>query len=164
MAEEKRYKVSLAQPKKAVVLRCPDLRLREPHKNFLKQELGLSGGDYFSLKRAGGAIALARPEEMGAEFRSVFTEIGMFLKLHGEIGHIIIINHEDCKKYDATIDREKSRPDPEKRDLLKAAKFLSRNFAGIQIGAYYARFADGKQEEVVFDTIFETDKAQSLRE
>ena len=164
MGNERRYKVNKGQEKKAIVLRCPDLRLPGPHKGFISEELGLQGGTYLSLKRAGGAIALARAEILPEEFRSLMSEISMFLELHPEIEYIIIINHEDCKKYDQVVDRKKApKENPERSDLLQAAKVLSSSFPRIQIGAYYAEFADKEQMYVYFETVFETDPKKSLR-
>ena len=166
----KTYKVSNKtsedenEPKKlAIVLRCPDLRFREPHKEFLFQELGLTGGSYFSLKRAGGAIALARPEQMGADFKSIVKEMNIFLKAHPEATHIIITNHEDCKRYDEALDRENSPKNPERKDLTKASINLTKQFAGMQIGAYYLKFVDETQKEVEVETVWETDPRKSLR-
>jgi hypothetical protein len=149
--------------KTAIILRCPDSRLLEAHKGFIRTELNIPPQGYFSLKRAGGAIALARHGKLPEDFRSILDEIRMFLELHPEITHIILINHEDCKKYTRTIDRKQFTGHPEREDLRQAAKFLEREFHGIQVGGYFARFNNKQQKEVYFETVYETDKKTSLR-
>ncbi|MCX6720948.1 MAG: hypothetical protein NTW11_04045 [Candidatus Staskawiczbacteria bacterium] len=159
----KSYKATKSPAKVAIILRCPDLRLIAAHKGFISEELDLAGRSYYSLKRAGGAIAFARASEMSDDFKSIFSEINMFLELHPEISYIIIINHQDCRKYDKVIDRATAPKDVERDDLLKAAHVLTGLFPHIQIGAYYAKFTDAEQTEVAFETVFENNPTTSLR-
>jgi hypothetical protein len=157
------YPVTEQEKKIAILLRCPDVRFPRPHNEFIKKELNLKAGTYYSLKRAGGVIALARPAQFPESFRSLIEEISLFVELHPEISHIIGINHEDCKKYSDSIDRNDCPPNPEREDLLAFAKLLTDMFPDLQIGAYYGRFKDETQKEAGFETIFETDPEKSLR-
>lgn len=164
MANERCYRVTKGSRKVAIVLRCPDHRLIAPHKRFTQTELGLgSGHDYHSLKRGGGAMALARAEENGEDFRSIISDISTFVDMSPDLTHIIIISHEDCRKYDKIIDRAKPQTHEERADLLRAVKILSDTFPHIQIGAYYARFKGKEQKTAYFETVFETNASTSLR-
>lgn len=161
MQRYRRYKVTEHKHKVAVILRCPDHRLIDPHKNFIRDELGLVGSDYFSLKRAGGARALARGEESPKVFADLFKEISMFVEKHPEIRYIILISHEDCRRYDK--ERKPLLPDLERRDLLVAAKIMAGMSSRVHVGAYFARFTDKMQKEAFFETVFETDSKSSRR-
>jgi hypothetical protein len=156
------YPVTISEKKTALVLRCPDVRFIGAHKGFINHELDFRGGNYYSLKRAGGVIALARPEEFPEEFVALQNEIRMFLKLHPEISHFIGINHDDCRRYDTLVSRSTST-DTEKQDLLRAAKTSSKLFHKLQFGMYCARFKDDTRQEIYFETVFETDPKNSLR-
>jgi hypothetical protein len=158
----KHYPTGEPSEQKVIVVRCPDLRFAKAQHRFVKEELGLKKG-YYTLSQAGGVIALARPSLLPGEFSSLFGQIKMFLDMHKEITHIVIINHEDCKKYSQEINRKKSEDNPEKKDLLVVADFLRLTFPGVQIGAYYARFTDEGHKEIVFETVFETNRATALK-
>jgi hypothetical protein len=149
-----------SERQKVIVVRCPDLRFAKAQHRFVKEELGLKNS-YYTLSQAGGVISLARPNLLPGEFSSLFGQIKMFLDMHQEITHIVIINHEDCKKYTQEL-KKKEEVSPEKRDLLTVVDFLRLSFPKVQIGAYYARFVDADRKEIVFETIFETNRGTAL--
>jgi hypothetical protein len=159
----KHYPANPNKPKTAIVISCPDLRFLTAKKRFCKEELEFNGREYYSLVQAGGAIALARAEALPDEFTTLFSQIHMFLQKHGDISHIILLNHEDCKKYDLVIGKKRSDAYLEREDLKKASEVLSNLFPEIQIGAYYAKFEDIERTEISFETVFETNSEKSLR-
>jgi hypothetical protein len=148
----KTYPVPQNKEFKAIIVRCPDGRFALAHKMFIDEELCLAGGQFVSLKSAGGAGGLARPEEMANEFWSLHGQIDMFVKHHPSIGIIVIFTHEDCRRYDGLADRKKET-EPEKNDLHKALRILARKFPKIKVRAFYARFSDSKQESIVFEEV-----------
>ena len=157
------YRVPPRKERRAVVLRCPDLRFIGAHRGFIRRELiGLKHQNYYSLKHAGGAIALARAQLLPEEFRAVISEISLFLELSPEITHIVVINHEDCRKYTNAL-RAACCGGIEREDLVNAAEMLTRTFPSLQVGAYHAKFRNEDRKTIYFETLFETDRAKSLR-
>jgi len=155
MSGEPRYAINELQDMIAVLLRCPDKRLPRAHKRFIAEELRFEGGSYFSLKRAGGPLSLARQKALPRHFRTLLHEIRMFVKMHPEMKYIVILSHEDCKGYDELVGKRKGK-NPERKDCLKAAKLLQELFPDKQIGAYHARFDAEDPKKVYFETVFET--------
>jgi len=165
MAKEKCYRVTRNSRKVALILRCPEFRLIGANKRFIRTELKLgTGRAYYSLKKPGGAMALARAEDFPEDFRSVMSDISMFVQLSPDLTHIVLMSHEDCRRYDAIVDRTKPQAHVERTDLLRAAKVLSDIFPHLQIGAYYCRFKGKKMGSAYFETVFETNKETALRQ
>lgn len=135
----------------AIVVRCVDRRFRKAHKEFIAGELGLQGEDFWPVKPPGGAGALARPSQMDAEFRSINADIEFFVQ-HSDIKYIILINHQDCRRYDKLVDRTACEH-PERQDLIVAHKLLSRKYQKIEISAYFARFTDETCSRIFFEVI-----------
>jgi len=152
-----KYPISKEPTKRTIIVRCPDVRFSIAFGAFIGQELHLNGGQYYSLKKAGGAVALARPDNLSSEFESLRTDIDMFIKEAG-VNTVIIINHQNCKKYDAVLKRKNPENEHEERDdLPKAVDLLHTLFSddNITICAYYAMFTDETQTEITFETIHE---------
>lgn len=147
----KTYPVNHLQAK-AIVVRCPDRRFRIAHREFIKEELGLNGEDFWPLKPAGGVAALARSTQMPSRFAALIEDIELFVG-HSPIHHIVLINHEDCRKYDSILDRRQSAPHPERDDLFSAVRLLSRKYPHIEISAYFARFTDESHTEIFFEAV-----------
>jgi hypothetical protein len=156
------YPTGESSGKKVIVLQCTDDRFAKPQHKFVKEELGLQT-HYYKLVRAGGALSIARRgmKKMKKHFISLLEEIDTLLK-HSEVTHLVIINHEDCKRYDDVIDRETEGSNAERDDLMDAALYLTGKYPKLQIGAYYAHFANKKRTKVMFTTIFESNKRLAL--
>ena len=151
------YRAVKADPK-AIIVRCFDRRFRGAHAEFIKEELSLSPEDFWPIKVAGGAGAISRQRQMPAEFETLTSHIDLSVS-HSKICHIILINHQDCRRYDSIVDRKNSPQEPEKQDLYKAIRLLSRKYPSVEISAYYAKFADEDQTMIFFEPV----KASSLQ-
>lgn len=151
---ERVYEAVNATPK-AIVIRCFDRRFRKAHKGFIRDELKLRGEDFWPIKRAGGIAALARPRQMKADFASLTSEIEFLVAHSPTVQHIILINHQDCKRYDKLVEREPKK-DPEREDLDLAIRLLERKYPKLEISAYYARFVDADRSLITFDAVKES--------
>lgn len=160
--EVPRYKVAHSRPKRAIILRCFDLRLPDANKGFIHGELDLNGYSYYSMKRAGGAISLARPELDPDSFRSIIGEVKLVLGHCPGITHFVSLGHEDCLRYRELLNGG-YKPHIECEDLLMAAARFATLFPQLQFGGYYGRFVGRAQSEISFDTVVETDPSTSLR-
>lgn len=140
-----------------IIVRCPDRRFRWAHRRFIEEELGLNPEDFWPLKPAGGAAALAMPTQMSDTFTSLIAEIELFVK-HSIIRHMVLMTHEDCRRMDGLIDRSQSGPHPERQCLTAGIRLLERKFPKIEISAYYARFNEDRTK-----IYFEAVKASSLQ-
>jgi len=160
--EVPRYKVANSLPKRAIILRCFDLRLPIASKGFIHGELDLNGYSYYSMKRAGGAISLARPGLDPDSFRSIIGEVKLILGHCPDITHFISLSHDDCLRYRELLAGD-YKPHVECEDVPLAAKNFTDIFPQLQFGGYHARFVGWAQTEISFDTIIETDPSTSLR-
>ncbi|MCX6720072.1 MAG: hypothetical protein NTV36_03125 [Candidatus Staskawiczbacteria bacterium] len=154
---ESRIYEAVATSAKAIVVRCPDRRFRIAHNLFIGEELGLTGNEFWPIKMAGGAGALARPDEMPHDFACIVGQIATFCS-HDPVEHIVLFTHQHCRHYSAI--RGKTGGNPERDDLEEAIRFLSEKYPYIETSAYFAAFTDDRQTHIFFETI----KECSLRE
>jgi hypothetical protein len=142
------YPVNMEKAR-AVVIRCSDRRFRVAHERFIKRYLKLEGKDFWPFKPLGGAAALARPTQMAARFAVVMEDIELAVS-RSPIEEIILINHEDCRRYDPF---RNGVLHPERQDLFAAAKLLARKFRSLKISAYFARFTEESDPQIVFEEV-----------
>lgn len=146
----------------ALVIHCSDPRFQKAFKEFINSELGLKDGDYVPLIVSGGTGPLSEPFKFPKEFKFMKERIEFFLGHFHKLRHIILINHEDCKYYEALkktlgnsfLSRAVDMIERQKVDLqavtLNLVKLLGPELHG---ELYYARFADELRKSVVFDRI-----------
>ena len=157
--ERKLYEVVVTVAK-AIIIRCPDRRFRRAHKLFITEDLGLAGEDFWPIKMAGGAGILARPDEMPHDFACLSGQIATFCA-HDPIRYIVLLGHEDCRRYDKI--RSAAGNSPEREDLYRAIDLVSGEYPNVEVSAYYATFSDQFRTHVFFDPIKECSLMKSLQ-
>lgn len=165
MSEEtsgkKTYECVHAEPK-AIVIHCSDPRFQKAFHEFINGELNLPDGTYIPFAISGGVAALSEPLKLPKEFKFIKDRIALFLNLFSSITRIVLINHEDCRHYDAMKDvigelflrHAPTMAERQQRDLLGVAKMLLNIFKpDLKLELYYARFLDPDRKQIVFEEI-----------
>jgi hypothetical protein len=147
-----------AKPR-AIVVSCIDPRFQEATDMFLEEELGLGHGTYVPFAVGGGVVGLANPFQRPKDAKFVRETIEFYVDHFSTIDRIILVNHEDCRKY-AEVSRVmplimrgvQNLMERQKIDLQNVGaiiqKFLSRP---LTIERYYARFANSERTQITFE-------------
>ena len=160
-ASPKIYSLVESQPK-ARVVHCSDPRFQRAFREFISDELQLRDGDYIPLVISGGVGSLSEPLKLPKEFKFMKERIQLFLDRFESITRIVLINHEDCRHYEALKDllgklflnRVAGMVERQKLDLSSVARSLIQLFdRKTALELYYAHFADADRKLVRFDRI-----------
>lgn len=135
---------------KTIVVHCLDPRFRLAHDLFINEELGLEEFDFLPIQIAGGAGVLARQKEMANCFWSVAGQLD-WLTSHLSINRIVLISHQECRRYDQLRRSGLAKNDAEKQDLAKALEIVSRAYH-TEVRAYFASFSENK-EKISFERV-----------
>jgi hypothetical protein len=155
------YRLAEARPQ-AMVVYCGDPRFQRAFREFIGNELHLQEGEYFPVVISGGVASLTEPMKLPKEFKFMKERIELILKLFGSIRRIILINHEDCRHYEAMKDSLGAiflqhfthMTERQIRDLTLVAKtVLGLGAPGLQVEMYYARIVKNGGATVQFDRI-----------
>jgi hypothetical protein len=158
----KTYDLIDAAPE-AIVVHCSDPRFQRAFAGFIKNELQLEEGKYIPLVVSGGIGSLSEPLKLPKEFLFMRERLRMFLDRFDSIKQIVLINHEDCRHYEALqnfigklfMQRFASMAERQRVDLKKVAKvLLDLSSARIETKLYYAKFADARKSKVVFEEVW----------
>jgi len=156
-----RYALVEARPL-AIVIHCSDPRFQKAFADFIRGELGLHDGEYIPLVVSGGVASLSEPLKLPKEFKFMKERIELFLERFDTIRRIILINHEDCRHYEALKDllgriflqRMEHISEKQRSDLKTVARTLLGLAApGIGLEMYYARLGGVASKEVVFEKL-----------
>jgi hypothetical protein len=156
------YDLIAAAPE-AIVVHCSDPRFQSAFAGFIKNELHLEEGRYIPLVVSGGVGSLSEPLKLPKEFRFMKERIRMFLERFDSIEQIVLINHEDCRHYEALqnfigklfMQHFANMAERQRVDLKKVAKvLLDLASSRIETKLYYARFADASKSKVVFEEVW----------
>lgn len=129
---------------RTIVVHCLDSRFKLAHDLFIKEELRLETFDFLAIPIAGGAGVLARQKEMPNCFWSVIGQLDLFTR-KTEIDCIILISHQDCRRYDELRETGQAGDDAERQDLVKALEMVSRAYH-VKVRAYYATFSENDKK------------------
>ena len=158
----KTYDLIDAAPE-AIVVHCSDPRFQSAFAGFIKNELHLEDGRYIPLVVSGGVGSLSEPLKLPKEFRFMKERIRMFLDRFDSIKQIVLINHEDCRHYEALqnfigklfTQHFANMAERQRVDLKKVAKvLLDLASSRIETKMYYAKFADASKSKVVFEEVW----------
>jgi len=124
-------------PPEALVIHCSDPRFQTAFRRFVTEELGLR--NYAPLVIGGSVHAFGSQQFLPKNFKVLWEQIKFFIKEAG-IKQVIIINHDDCKWYQAmsSFYSRIKLPLKGKADLATAVKTLLADFAGIQVRSFWA--------------------------
>jgi len=145
-----------------LVIFCPDPRFQEATDKFIGDDLGLKPGEYVRLPFAGGVASLSEPMRLPKDFKYVWDSCKFFVEHSPSIQRVVLINHEDCRKYAAMHGKVNlllrqatgNMSDRQKRDLEEAlrlfAKVVGRN---LSIDLYYASYANPEHTQISIDKL-----------
>lgn len=155
------YRLAESRPQ-AIVVYCGDPRFQRAIREFIANELHLQDEEYFPLVVSGGVASLSEPMKLPKEFKFMKERIELILKLFGSIRRVVLINHEDCRHYEAMktslgsifLQHFQHMTERQIRDLTQVAKtVLALGAPGLQVELYYARIVKNGEPTVQFDKI-----------
>ena len=144
-----------------LMIYCGDSRFQEAFARFPEEELGLRRGEWMALVPPGGVASLTEPLAFPKEFKVLKDAIAFYVDHFASIRTIVIVNHEDCRKYKAM---QKIVPlffgpandllGRQRNDLPKVAQAIL-GFLGrpVQVKQYLAKFANPEHTQVVIETV-----------
>jgi hypothetical protein len=144
---------------KAIILFCGDPRFLTATMSFITGELGFREGEYLPLSLPGGIASLSEPFALPKDFKVLKEGLQFYLEHMGSISEVILINHEDCRKYHALVEKlgtlkmiKGTMEERQYADLRKVAVVASNLVARkITVRQYYAKFANEEHTQVVFE-------------
>lgn len=146
-ATDRTYPLVEARPR-AIVIHCGDPRFQKAFGEFIRTELQLQDGDYIPMVVSGAVASLSEPLKLPKEFKFMKERIELFLERFDSINRIVLINHEDCRHYEAMssalgkvfLQHVPHMNERQVRDLKVVAKMLlGYASGGRQIELYFAR-------------------------
>jgi len=155
------YHLADARPQ-AIVVYCSDPRFQRAFREFIGKELHLAEGEYIPLIVSGGVASLSEPMRLPKEFKFMKERIEYFLGRFDSIRRIVLINHEDCRHYDALknslgaifLQHLKHMTERQVRDLALVAKtLLGLGAPGLQVELYYASLVKNGATTVRFEKV-----------
>jgi hypothetical protein len=155
------YHLAETRPQ-AIVVYCSDPRFQRAFREFIGNDLHLQEGEYIPLVVSGGVASLSEPLRLPKEFKFMKERIELFLGRFDSIRRIILINHEDCRHYEALksslgaifLQHLAHMTERQIRDLTQVSKTLLGLAApGLQIELYYARMVKNGATTVRFEKI-----------
>lgn len=146
----------------ALVVHCSDPRFQRAFTQFIRDELKLQEGEYVPLVVSGGVASLSEPFRLPKEFKFMKERIKFFLERFDTVNRIVLINHEDCRHYEALrsslgaifLQHVQHMTERQIKDLKAVSKLLLDFLApGIGLELYYAKMTGGFPQSVVFERI-----------
>jgi len=147
---------------KAIVVYCGDPRFQRAYREFIGNELHLQEGEYIPIVVAGGVASLSEPLRLPKEFKFMKDKIKFFLDRFSSVKRIVLINHEDCRHYEAMktsigplfLQHVQHMTERQIKDLTSVAKaLLELGVPGLQFELYYARIVKNGGSAVRFEKI-----------
>jgi hypothetical protein len=150
--KSKIYPIATNIKLEAIVDRCLDRRFRIAHKGLMEVDLELAPENIVPIKRAGGAGPLVKNKRGWKSIpKDLRKQVELFVKNHSEIGFIILINHEDCRRFDKL--RKDGKGNCELPHLKRAVKIFSKRFPRKKIVGYFGKFSDASRKTAHFELV-----------
>jgi len=155
------YHLADAQPT-AIVVYCCDNRFQRAFREFVATELHLAEGEYIPMVLSGGVASLSEPMRLPKEFKYVRDRVEFFLSRFTTVRRIVLINHEDCRHYEALksslgpgfLRHVSHISERQTKDLAEAAKALvALGAPGLHADLYYARIVRNGPATVRFEKV-----------
>lgn len=161
MAEGQRTYSVLPEAKPTVlVVHCGDPRFLGAIKQFLQDEHGLSDGDYIPFVPPGSVAQLSLPNARPKDFKVAREGIEFYLTHVASVRKVILINHEDCKKYGALVALPqflfgmKNVSERQRHDLQWASGVLEKlSGRPLEMKKYYLKYSNPEHTEAVFNEV-----------
>lgn len=124
-------------PPEALVIHCMDPRFQAAFRRFITEDLGLK--NHIPLVLGGSIHAIGSPKSRQQSVDVLWEQI-KFTVRQFDLRQVIIINHEECRWYEAMTSgcSKEDIPFKAKVDLVAATKTLLADFAGIEVRAFWA--------------------------
>lgn len=159
--EPKTYPASPHPEPEAIVVFCGDPRFQGAIASFIAEELGFKPGEFLPFSVPGGIAALSEPFARPKDFKVLREGLEFYLTRLRTIRKVILINHEDCKKYHDLCERlgplslvEGTIIGRQRSDLHKVTQVVSKIVAdNLEIKRYFARFANPEHTQVTFEAV-----------
>lgn len=159
--EPKTYPASPHPEPEAIVVFCGDPRFQGAINSFIAEELHLKPGEYLPFSVPGGIASLSEPFARPKDFKVLREGLEFYLTRLRTIRKVILINHEDCKKYQDLCQTlgpmfsvMGSISERQRADLLKVTQVVSKIIGeNLEIKRYYAKFANPEHTQVTFEAI-----------
>jgi hypothetical protein len=155
------YHLAESKPQ-AIVVYCSDSRFQRAFREFVGNELHLKEGEYIPMVISGGVASLSEPLRLPKEFKYIKDRILFFLERFDSVHRVVLINHEDCRHYEALksslgalfLQHLEHMTGRQIRDLTLVSKTLLGLAApGLQIELYYARIVKNGALTVRFEKV-----------
>jgi hypothetical protein len=146
----------------AIVVHCADPRFQKAFREFINKELKLEEGKYIPIVISGAVASLSEPSSFPKEFKVVSDLIDLFLTRHNSIKMIVLINHEDCKKYEAMkgvlgrlfLGKLATIAEKQKKDLVSVAlNLLQMHKQKPAVRLFYGKFANDQHSQIAFEEV-----------
>jgi hypothetical protein len=159
--EPRTYPASPRPEPEAIVVFCGDPRFQGAIASFIKEDLGLQPGQFLPFSVPGGIASLTEQFARPKDFKVLKEGLEFYLTRLRTIHKVILINHEDCKKYHDLCERlgplallGGSLPDRQRSDLHKVTQIVSGIVSErLEIERYYAKFANPERTQVTFERV-----------
>ena len=158
--EPKTYPASPHPEPEAIIVFCGDPRFQAAIASFIAEELHLKPGEYLPFSVPGGIASLSEQFARPKDFKVLKEGLEFYLTRLRTIRKVILINHEDCKKYHDLCERlpfsflSGSIPDRQRSDLHKVTQVVSRIIPEqVEVQRYYAKFANPEHTQVTFEAV-----------
>jgi len=158
-SEQQVFSVLPMAAPQVLIIFCGDPRIQTPVNEFIHQSLGLQDGMYIPLTIPGGIASLTEASALPKEFKYVKEAVEFYVARFPSIERIVLINHEDCAKYQALqakigpfFRRAENMAHRQADDLAIIEKVL-RAFLPrpMSFERYYAKFANPEHTQMVFE-------------
>ncbi len=155
------YHLSESKPQ-AIVVYCSDNRFQRAFREFVGNELHLKEGEYIPMVISGGVASLSEPLRLPKEFKYIKDRLQFFLERFQTVNRVVLINHEDCRHYEALknsigsifLQHVQHISERQIHDLSTVAKtLLALGAPGLNVEVYYARLVKNGSMTVRFEKI-----------
>jgi|HubBroStandDraft_5_1064220.scaffolds.fasta_scaffold204569_2 hypothetical protein len=159
--EPKTYPASPHPEPEAIIVFCGDPRFQGAIASFISEELHLQPGEFLPFSVPGGIASLSEQFARPKDFKVLKEGLEFYLTRLRTIRKVILINHEDCKKYHDLCERlgpssllNGNIPDRQRNDLHKVSQVVLRIIPEqIEVQRYYAKFANPEHTQVTFEQV-----------
>ncbi len=154
--ETKTYPAFPHPEPEAIIVFCGDPRFQGAIASFIAEELHLKPGDFLPFSVPGGIASLSEQFARPKDFKVLKEGLEFYLTRLRTIRKVILINHEDCKKYHDLCENLGflNIPDRQRSDLHKVTQVVSRILPEpIEVQRYYAKFANPEHTLVTFEAV-----------
>ncbi len=161
----KEYDVIVGEMPRMLIIHCDDPRFASAIHEFIHESvdeggLGLAYGQYVEISLPGGVSGMSEQLTLPKHFKVQKEQIEFVLERFTSVKTVVLINHEDCRAYqalrerigDSFLRRWGGIPDRQKADLVGVGRFVQ-NLIPVECVYYYAKFANDEHTSTMFERV-----------